>query len=202
MSELLAYMCFGELLPPDVLDEIDALERHALRTATSFPVFAIFPPVTKRIFRKRWTAHVNVRRRQDEVYAPLIHATSAADDDDQPPCYAKSLLALRVADDGDRQLTDSEMVSLCSEFLNAGTDTTVTLLEWIMAELVNHPDVQAKVYEAVIRAKRELDDAVNLHALPYLKAVVLEGLRLHPPGHYLVPHAVRSDAEIGGYKHR
>jgi len=93
------------------------------------------------------------------------------------------------------------MVSLCSEFLNAGTDTTVTLLEWIMAELVNHPDVQAKVYEEVIRAKRELDDAVNnLQAIPYLKAVVLEGLRLHPPGHYLVPHAVRSDAEIiGGY---
>ncbi|XP_066308454.1 cytochrome P450 89A2-like [Miscanthus floridulus] len=198
MSELLAYMCFGERLPPDVLDEIDTLERHALRTATSFPVFAIFPPVTKRIFRKRWAAHVAVRRRQEEVYAPLIHATSAADDD-QPPCYAKSLLALRVADDGDRQLTDAEMVSLCSEFLNAGTDTTVTLLEWIMAELVNHPDVQAKVYEEVITAKRELDDAVNLQALPYLKAVVLEGLRLHPPGHYLVPHAVRSDAEIGGY---
>jgi cytochrome P450 family 89 subfamily A len=199
MSELLAYMCFGERLPPDVLDEIDALERHALLTATSFPVFAIFPPVTKRLFRRRWGAHVAVRRRQEELYASLIHATSAVADGDQPPCYAKSLLALRVADDGDRPLTDAEMVSLCSEFLSAGTDTTVTLLEWIMAELVNHPDVQAKVYDEVTRAKPQLDDAVNLQALPYLKAVVLEGLRLHPPGHYLVPHAVRSDAEIGGY---
>lgn len=153
MSELLAYMCFGERLPPDVLDEIDKLERHALRTATSFPVFAIFPSVTKRLFRKRWAAHVAVRRRQEEVYAPLIHATSAiaVANDNQPPCYARSLLALRVPDDRNRPLTDAEMVSLCSEFLNAGTDTTVTLLEWIMAELVNHPDVQAKVYEEVTR---------------------------------------------------
>ncbi|OEL17937.1 Cytochrome P450 89A2 [Dichanthelium oligosanthes] len=200
MFELLLYMCFGARLGRDALDEVEALERHVLLSATSFPVFALLAPVTKRVFRKRWAAHVAVRRRQHEVYAPLIHATRAVGgDDDRPASYAKSLLALRVADDGDRPLTDDEMVSLCSEFLNAGTDTTVTLLEWIMAELVNHPDVQSKLYKEVTRAKSDLDDADKLQALPYLKAVVLEGLRLHPPGHYLVPHAVRSDAEIGGY---
>jgi hypothetical protein len=32
------------------------------------------------------------------------------------------------------------VVSLCSEFLSGGKDSTVTLLEWIMAELVNHLD--------------------------------------------------------------
>ncbi|XP_034583958.1 cytochrome P450 89A2-like [Setaria viridis] len=66
--------------------------------------------------------------------------------------------ALRVPDpdEDDRPLTDTEMVSLCSEILNGGTDTTVTLVEWIMAELVNHPDVQAKVHdEAVWTAARE-----------------------------------------------
>jgi cytochrome P450 len=164
-------------------------------------VFAFFPPLTKRLFRKRWEAHVAVRRRLDELFAPLVHAARGRGEDDHPPCYADSLLELRVPDEGDRPLTDAEIVSLCSEFLNAGTDTTVTLVEWIMAELANNPDVQAKVYEEVTRVKPDvLDDAGNLQSLPYLKAVVLEGLRLHPPAHFLIPHGVRSDeAEIGGY---
>ncbi|OEL19236.1 Cytochrome P450 89A9 [Dichanthelium oligosanthes] len=195
MFELLVFMCFGVRLGQGALDEIEALEHHVLASFTAFPVFAFFPPLTKWLFRKRWAAHVAVRRRLDEVFVPLIHA---APDGDHPPCYAESLHALRVADEGDRVLTDAEMVSLCSEFLNAGTDTTVTLVEWIMAELVNNPDFQAKVYEEVT-GKLDLDDADNIQAFPYLKAVVLEGLRLHPPGHFLIPHAVSSDAEIGGY---
>nr|CAB3476324.1 unnamed protein product [Digitaria exilis] len=214
MLELLVYMCFGgERLGEDELDEMEALQRHVLASFTSFPVFAFFPALTKRLFfRKRWAAHVAVRRRLDEVFAPLIHAAAARrrgdgeedDDHHHPPCYAESLLALRVPgdeEDGDRALTDAEMVSLCSEFLNAGTDTTVTLVEWIMAELVRNPSVQAKVYEELTtKGKPELDDdSDNLNSFPYLKAVVLEGLRLHPPAHFVIPHGMTSDGEIGGY---
>ncbi|TKW13370.1 hypothetical protein SEVIR_5G096301v4 [Setaria viridis] len=128
MFELLVYMCFGARLGQGALDEIEAVERHVLASFTSFPVFAFFPALTKRLFRRRWAAHVAVRRRLDEIFAPLIHAAAArrrAGEEDRPPCYAESLLALRVADEGDRGLSDAEMVSLCSEFLNAGTDTMV-----------------------------------------------------------------------------
>ncbi|KAL6629696.1 hypothetical protein ACP70R_029461 [Stipagrostis hirtigluma subsp. patula] len=194
--ELLVYMSLGARLSAEVLDEVQELQLGILRSITSFPIFSFFPAVTKRLFRKRWEAYVAVRRRQDEIFLPLIDARRRGDADG-PPCYADSLLALRVADEGDRALTDAEVVSLCSEFLNAGTDTTLTLLEWIMAELVNRPDVQAKVYEEV-KSKPELSDG-DLQEAPYLKAVVLEGLRLHPPGHFVLPHGVQSDAEIGGY---
>ncbi|KAL6629324.1 hypothetical protein ACP70R_029089 [Stipagrostis hirtigluma subsp. patula] len=159
-----------------------------------FSIFAFFPAVTKRLFPRRWAAYVNVRKRMDEVFVPLIHATCGGD---EPPCYADSLRALRVANEGDRPLTDAEMVTLCSEFLAGGADTTVTLVEWIMAELVNHPDVQAKVYQEV-SAKPELNDG-DIQAMPRLKAVVLEGLRLHPPTHFILPHGAQSDADIGGY---
>ncbi|XP_062224363.1 cytochrome P450 89A9-like [Phragmites australis] len=199
LFELLVYMSLGATLGAEVLDEIQELQLRILRSITSFPVFAFFPAITKRLFRNRWEAYVAVRRRQDEIFLPLIHARRAArlGGDDDPPCYADSILPLRVADEGDRALTDSEMVSLCSEFLNAGTDTTLTLLEWIMAELVKHPDVQAKVYEEV-KDKPDLNDG-DLQNSPYLKAVVLESLRLHPPAHFVLPHGVQSDADIAGY---
>ncbi|KAK4480514.1 hypothetical protein RD792_013590 [Penstemon davidsonii] len=36
--------------------------------------------------------------------------------------------------------------------------------------------------------------------MPYLKAVVLEGLRRHPPIHFLLMHKVSEDVELDGYK--
>ncbi|KAL6848492.1 hypothetical protein ACP4OV_021786 [Aristida adscensionis] len=200
LFELLVYMSLGARPGAAALDEIQELQLRILRSITAFPVFSFFPAVTKRLFRRRWASYVAVRRRQDEIFLPLIHARrDGRGDAGDPPCYADSLLALRVADEGGRRLTDAEVVALCSEFLNGGTDSTVTLLEWIMAELVNHPGVQAKVYDEV-RHTPELDDGV-LRETPYLKAVVLEGLRLHPPGHFVLPHGVQGGggAEIGGY---
>jgi cytochrome P450 family 89 subfamily A len=39
----------------------------------------------------------------------------------------------------------------------------------------------------------------DLQKMVYLKAVVLEGLRRHPPGHFLLPHTVSEDTELNGY---
>jgi cytochrome P450 len=58
--------------------------------------------------------------------------------------------------------------------------------------------MQAPVHEEVVRSSNGGD--VQVQAMPYLKAVVLEGLRLHPPGHFVLPHGVRTDnADVGGY---
>ncbi|KAE8656147.1 Cytochrome P450, family 87, subfamily A, polypeptide 6 [Hibiscus syriacus] len=35
--------------------------------------------------------------------------------------------------------------------------------------------------------------------MPYLKAVILEGLRRHPPGHFVLPHRVKEDTLLGDY---
>ncbi|KAG5559083.1 hypothetical protein RHGRI_008861 [Rhododendron griersonianum] len=49
----------------------------------------------------------------------------------------------------ERKLNEKEMVSLCSEFLDAGTDTTSTALQWIMANLIKYPRVQTNLYEEI-----------------------------------------------------
>ena len=48
----------------------------------------------------------------------------------------------------------------------------------------------------------ELESVINeedLQKMPYLKAVVLEGLRRHPPGHFVLPHKATKDVEVKGY---
>lgn len=39
----------------------------------------------------------------------------------------------------------------------------------------------------------------DLQKMVYLKAVVLEGLRRHPPGHFVLPHSVSADFDLNGY---
>ena len=79
---------------------------------------------------------------------------------------------------------------LCAEFIDAGTETTYTSLEWIMANLVRKPSLQEKLAEEL--GNSEIDK-------PYLKAVVLEGLRRHPPAQFLVHHAAIEDTSVEGY---
>ncbi|XP_020242507.1 cytochrome P450 89A2-like [Asparagus officinalis] len=133
------------------------------------------------------------------IFIPLIRARGGS------VCsYVGSLLELSIPDDGGRQLTKGEIVSLCSEFLTVGTDTTTTALEWTMAELVKNPKIQGRLAEEienVVGAKEKVEEE-DLQGMPYLKAVVLEGLRRHPPGpprHFVLPHMATEDIEVGGY---
>ncbi|XP_006659834.2 cytochrome P450 89A2-like [Oryza brachyantha] len=199
---LLVYMCFGDRPGDARIREIEALQRDLLGSFLSFQVFAFVPAITKLVFRKRWSKLVSLRRRQEELFVPLIRARREAGAGGN--CYVDSLVKLTIPEDGGRGLTDDEIVSLCSEFMSAGTDTTATALQWILANLVKNPAMQDRLREeitAVVGA--DGDDEVreeDLQGMPYLKAVVLEGLRRHPPGHYVLPHAAEEDTTLDGYR--
>ncbi|CAL4937153.1 unnamed protein product [Urochloa decumbens] len=196
---LLVYMCFGDRLGDARVRDIESTQRELLSNFLSFQVFSFLPAVTKIVFRRRWEKLVWLRRRQEELFIPLIQARREAGADGD--CYVDSMLKLTIPEDGGKALSDGEIVSLCSEFLSAGTDTTATTLQWIMANLVRNQTMQDRLRDevvGVVGADGEVRED-NLQAMPYLKAVVLEGLRRHPPGHYVLPHAVHEDTTLDGY---
>ncbi|KAK9938204.1 hypothetical protein M0R45_014957 [Rubus argutus] len=82
-----------------------------------------------------------------------------------------------------------------------GTDTTFTTLEWMMSELLRNPRVMKKLQNEVRgivgnRADITEDDLVGMH---YLKAVIKETFRLHPPAPLLGPRLSNQDVKINGY---
>jgi cytochrome P450 len=223
MFSLLTYMCFGRRLPAGRVRAIEAVQRELFSSYIGFQVFAFCPALTTRLFRQRWRKVLSIRRRQEELFLPLIGArreltscvTANGDDGSSLAyCYVDTLLAHRLPKEegecagGERALTDAEIVSLCTEFLTASVDTTVTALQWIMANLVRQPEIQARLRGEIDGAiaddgREEAVGEEDLARMPYLKAVVLEGLRRHPPAHFLLSHAtaaVSEDTSLDGLR--
>nr|AQY76217.1 cytochrome P450 [Thapsia garganica] len=84
----------------------------------------------------------------------------------------------------------------------AGTDSTYTVLEWAMVELLRHPAVMKKVQNElrlIGRNKSAILAQDDYEKMPYLKAVIKETLRIHPPLPLLFPHEARYNVNVMGY---
>ncbi|KFK23793.1 hypothetical protein AALP_AAs64732U000200 [Arabis alpina] len=198
MFALLVLMCFGDKLDEKQIKEVELVQRRHLLSFGRFNILNLWPKLTKLIMRKRWEEFFQIRREQHEVLLPLIRKRALrkkkklGEEGEYVQAYVDTLLDLELPEEK-RKLNEDEIVSLCSEFLNAGTDTTATALQWILANLVKNPEIQERLHEEVKEGEAEEE-------MPYLKAVVLEGLRRHPPGHFVLPHSVTEDTVLGGYK--
>ncbi|CAN6990580.1 unnamed protein product [Brassica rapa subsp. trilocularis] len=205
MFALLALMCFGDKLDEEQIKEVGYVQRRMLLNFSRFNILNLFPKLTKLIYKSKWEEFLQIRREQEDVLLPLIRARRkivGEENKDYLQSYVDTLLDLELPDEK-RKLNENEIISLCSEFLNGGTDTTATTLQWIMANLVKNPEIQERLYQEIKgvagEEAKEIEEE-EAHKMPYLKAVVLEGLRRHPPGHMVLPHSVTEDTVLGGYK--
>ncbi|WCJ37068.1 cytochrome P450 family 71 subfamily B polypeptide 4 [Euphorbia peplus] len=109
---------------------------------------------------------------------------------------------LKLQESGNLQvpLTNAGIKGALLEMFGAGSDTSSKTIEWAMAELMRHPTEMRKVQEEVRRVFRSTGkvEESRLDELEYLKLVIKETLRIHPPG-ALVPRECTETTSIGGY---
>ncbi|WCJ27746.1 Cytochrome P450 superfamily protein [Euphorbia peplus] len=208
---LLVFMCLGDKVDDRQIKEVERVQRSAIVNNRRFEVLNYWPKVTKILMKKKWAEFFNIGKEREDVMLPLIRARKKLgekrmleqdnQEDEFVLSYVDTLFNLQLPDEK-RKLTEEEILSLCNEFLNAGTDTTSTALQWIMANLVKYPEIQEKLFIEIKQVHQEGRKEVEeeeVQKMPYLKAIILEGLRRHPPGHFLLPHSTTEDVIFAKY---
>ncbi|KAG0452934.1 hypothetical protein HPP92_025598 [Vanilla planifolia] len=97
--------------------------------------------------------------------------------------------------------TLADLRNLLSNIIGASTDSVTTTMEWAMTELLHNPCVMEKVRQELdlVVGRDLLVKESDIPRLCFLRAVMKETLRLHPPVPLLVPHRPSSDCTIGGF---
>lgn len=118
------------------------------------------------------------------------------------PCFAVDMV--RSGDKKEYQIDEEERLVILAALLEAGSDTSRTFMTQLVAAMAVYPDWVKKaraMLDEVCGANAErlptLDDRSKL---PYITAVVKEGLRWRPFNQLGQPHMLIQDDEYEGYK--
>ncbi|XP_026451039.1 cytochrome P450 71A1-like [Papaver somniferum] len=101
---------------------------------------------------------------------------------------------------GDSLGRDNIKAIVLDIFIGA-TDSSTSVLEWAMAELLRNPQMMKQAQEEVRRIAKGKPNVTedDLSEMHYLHAVIKETLRVHPSAPLLVPHQSTEISKLQGY---
>lgn len=98
----------------------------------------------------------------------------------------------------ERGMSDGEICATANALITAGSETTATLLAAVMYQLVKNPAAYAKLAEEVhgaFESESEID-FTSVSNLPYMLAVLKEGMRIFPPIPSSLPRQVTAEGAM------
>ncbi|TYJ99200.1 cytochrome P450 71A1-like isoform X1 [Cucumis melo var. makuwa] len=126
-------------------------------------------------------------------------------DDNNGCCDEKDfvgiMLKLQQQDALHYHFTLEDFKAILLDMFVGGTDTTAIGLEWTMAELMRNPTIMKKVQEEVrtIVGRKPKIETIDIQKMEYMKCVIRESLRLHPPLPLLLPRETMESVNLEGY---
>ncbi|KAF5179992.1 Cytochrome p450 [Thalictrum thalictroides] len=129
------------------------------------------------------------------------HRTKPKQDDaDGRKDFVDILLRVQKDNTLDITITNNNIKAVILDMFLAGIDTTSTTIEWAIAELLKNPEEMKKAQEEVRRVvgmKSVVEEEDTQH-MGYIKNVIKETLRLHPPAPLLINQSTAT-ANVNGY---
>ncbi|XP_027072469.1 trans-cinnamate 4-monooxygenase-like [Coffea arabica] len=187
-----------------LFNKLKALNGERSRLAQSFEYnYGDFIPILRPFLRGYLKICKEVKERRLQLFKDhfvderkkLASATSM--DSNSLKCAIDHILEAQQKG----EINEDNVLYIVENINVAAIETTLWSIEWGIAELVNHPQVQRKL-------RQEIDTVLgpgvqvtepDTHKLPYLQAVVKETLRLRMAVPLLVPHMNLNEAKLGGY---
>ncbi|KAE9588785.1 hypothetical protein Lal_00042279 [Lupinus albus] len=177
MSQFTAF-CVGDFWPS--LSWIDTVSGQISNFKATLSAFDVF-------FDKVIAEHKAKMKRNDEQ----------SDKKD----FMDILLQLQEDDRLEFVLTQDTLKAIMVDMFIGGSDTSSTTMEWVFTELMRNQSVMKKVQEEIRRVVgyKKVVDENDIKQMNYLKCVIKEALRLHPPVPLLVPRETTSNVKLRGY---
>ncbi|RDX63227.1 2-hydroxyisoflavanone synthase, partial [Mucuna pruriens] len=152
-------------------------------------IFNKFDPIIEKVIKKRQEI---IKRRKE--------SNGEVDEADQSVVFLDTLLQFAEDESMEIKITKEQIKGLVVDFFSAGTDSTAVATEWALSELINNPSVLQKAREEIysVVGKDKLVDEADIQNLPYLRAIVKETFRMHPPLPVVKRKCV-AECEVDGY---
>ncbi|KAE8654191.1 Cytochrome P450 71D10 [Hibiscus syriacus] len=112
------------------------------------------------------------------------------------------LLKIQQLGELELPLSDNDIKAIIWDIFSGGSETSSTIVDWAMSEMMRNPRVLQKAQNevrSVYKGKGNVDEA-NTQELKYLTLVIKETLRLHPSFPLFIPKESTENCEINGYQ--
>ncbi|XP_062017218.1 cytochrome P450 71D11-like [Rosa rugosa] len=97
-------------------------------------------------------------------------------------------------------LTVENIKAVIQDIFGAGSETSSTVVDWVMAEMIKNPRTMKMAQDREVFNRKGHVDETGIKDMKYLNLVIKETLRLHPSAPLLLPRECRETCEIAGYK--
>ncbi|KAL7145048.1 hypothetical protein ABFS83_07G052600 [Erythranthe nasuta] len=111
-------------------------------------------------------------------------------------------ILIELMESSSGSITWDHVKATLMDILGAGTDTTAVSLTWAMTALMKNPSAMKKVQEEIrslVGSKGRVGED-DIEKLKYLRAVVMETMRLYPASPIAVPRETTKKCTIDGYE--
>ncbi|XP_070562951.1 1,25-dihydroxyvitamin D(3) 24-hydroxylase, mitochondrial-like [Ptychodera flava] len=145
---------------------------------------------------KAWdTIYATAKTLIDEKMNDVTERVAAGEDNDTEEADFVTYMVVQG------KLEIAEIYANVTELLAAAVDTTSSTFLWTLHCVSKYPQVQESLYEEIKRVipAGETPTHEHINGMPYLKAILKETMRLHPPV-INVSRIIDREVTVGGYR--
>ncbi|KAF5781169.1 putative premnaspirodiene oxygenase [Helianthus annuus] len=211
LSELIYALTYGittrSVFGKKVKDQeaLISLIGEAIESAGGFTLTDLYPSSKVISFVSGFRPKLEkIHQKIDKMFNDIIqeHETCEDGKGDVNHLLLDALLNVQEYGNLEVPLTIDNIKAIILDVLGAGSDTSSTVIEWAMSELLRNPSIMHKAQTEVrqVFSTKSTIDETDIHSLHFLKMVIKETLRLHPPAPLMLPMENQEKCEINGYE--
>ena len=157
-----------------------------------FLPFLRYIPPFKQKFEYLSTSMLNFK----EFIKTAIEEHKATFDDDDHRDLIDMFLS-RMKEDNNDIYTQTQLVHICLDLFNAGSESTSKSLQYAIALMMRHPDIQEKVHQELDKVDADYVTMRDRSTLPYVEATLNEIWRFCNVAPFGPPRVAHKETTVG-----